>query len=347
MDRRMFHLIIHIMLTLPVVCQYATGLITKQDSQHHQLIIIGSGPAGLTAAIYTGRAKLQPLVLAGELSVLGTAPVIENWPGLEHTDGATLINNMRTHAQHVGAHIVDDRALSISLDKTPFTVQTENGLTLTTDAIIIATGTTHKKAHCPGEEEYCGRGVNNCALCDAPLYNQLPVTVIGGGMMALQNVLWLRKYASTITIINDSEALRGPKKMLADVMQTKNLTVLNNCTLRRIIGEQGRVTGINVCDPATNAERTIACNGVFVSLGYEPNVSLVTGKLPINEEGKIISDSLCGTAIPGVFVAGSVASTPHSQAIICAASGSIAAIQAEKFLGHKPRQKSLWNCQKS
>lgn len=323
--------------------------VTKQDSQHHTLIIVGSGPAGLTAAIYAGRAKLQPLVIEGPLAggVLTTAPIIENWPGQEQIDGAALMNSLRTHAQHVGAQLISEQVVDISLNKAPFTVTTIDGKKFTADALILATGTCPKKAHCPGEEEYWGRGVCSCALCDAPLYDTCPVVVLGGGMMALQNVLWLRKYASKITLINAGDALQGPKKMLNDVLQTKQLEIINNCTLQRIEGDADHVTNVIAFDITTQKNKTIACNGVFVSLGYEPCTTVVNGKLPLNEEGKIIVDQFGHTCIPGVFAAGSAATIPHSQAIICAASGSIAAIEAEKFLGHKPRKKSLWSCQKS
>lgn len=350
MNGRLFHLTTLLVLTLALGIQSAQSKqVTKQDSQHHTLIIVGSGPAGLTAAIYAGRAKLQPLVIEGPLTggVLTTAPIIENWPGQEQIDGAALMNNLRAHAQHVGAELISEQVVDINFEKPPFTIKTAGGKLFTADAIILATGTCPKKAHCLGEEEYWGRGVCSCALCDAPLYDKLPVVVLGGGMMALQNVLWLRKYANKITLVNSGATLQGPKKMLNDVLQTKQLEIVNNCTLQRIEGDAEHVTNVVAIDATTQKKQTFACNGVFISLGYEPCTNIVYGKLPLNEEGKIIVDQFGHTCIPGVFAAGSAATIPHSQAIICAASGSIAAIEAEKFLGHKPRKKSLWSCQKS
>ena len=315
-------------------------------TQHHQLIIIGSGPAGLTAAIYGGRAKLQPLVIEGTPSILSTVSTIENWPCHEKISGGELIDNMSKHAKKSGAQFLSDEAIEIKVKDHPFVIKTAGGQELHAQTIIIATGLCPKKIGCPGEQEYWGKGVAHCAHCDAPLFEGLTVVVAGGGLMALQNVLLLKKYAKKIIVLNDVSSLSGPDDMIRQVEECPLIEIYHNCKVTKISGDDDKITTIESTDREKN-KKIFTADGIFVSIGYEPCTKLVKKILPTDPEGRIKTDCFGRTIIPGLFVAGNASTIPHGQAIICASSGCIAAIEAEKFLGRKPRKRALFSCQKS
>ncbi len=315
-------------------------------TQHHQLIIIGSGPAGLTAAIYAGRAKLKPLVVALTPGVLVTVPSIENWPGHEKIAGVDLVQPMIDHARAVGAQFLQDEIVAIDLKRRPFVLTTSGGDKLTATALIVASGMTAKKIDCPGEKEYWGKGVCNCALCDAPLYNGQTVAVVGGGMMAMHNTLFLSKYARKIIVLNDKASLTAPKEQIKRIERLPNVEIRHSCKVMRIVGDESKVTAI-YAQCANAPEQKIDVRGVFVSIGYEPATYLFKNQLELDGEGKIKIDALGHTNREAVFAAGNAATVACSQAIVCAASGCIAAVEAEKYLGRKPRKRTLLSCQKS
>lgn len=321
----------------------------ENSTQHHQLIIVGLGPAGLTAAIYAGRAKIKPLVIGNE-SLLATVPVIENWPGTQKISGAELIERFATHAKAVGAECLNDEVDTLDLSHTPFIVHTQQGKTFTADALILATGMTHKKIGCPGEREYWTKGVCNCAICDAPLYNKKPVIIVGGGMAALQNAQWLHKYASSIAIVNRDAAFSAPKKIVADVLKYPTVKAYHNCEPTMIVGDENHVTRAHIRNNVSGETFTLPTNGVFVSIGYEPCTQLFKDRLPINEEGQIIASPVGLTPIPGVFVAGKAANVPNGQIVHCVASGCSAAISAAHYLeakrGTKVRRRMFLSCQR-
>ena len=313
----------------------------------HQLIIIGSGPAGLTAAIYAGRAKLNPLVIEGSPSLLTTISTIENWPCHERISGAELVESMSNHAKKTGATLLSDEAIELNLSKRPFVVKTASGLSLAAHALIIATGMCPKKIGCPGEKEFFGQGVAHCAHCDAPLYEGSTVAIAGGGMMALQNAIILKKYAKKIVILNNKAKLSCPEEMLAQVKNVPSIEIKNNTDITKIEGNERGITKIAVHNKKTSQNEAIPIDGIFISMGYEPCTKLTKSLLSTDTEGRVKTNALGHTSIPGVFVAGNASTIAHGQAIVCASSGCIAAIEAEKYLGKKPREKGLFSCQKS
>jgi thioredoxin reductase (NADPH) len=317
-----------------------------EHTQHHELIIIGSGPAGLTAAIYAGRSKLNPIVIAGQPSVLATVADIENWPCHDHISGTDLITHMTNHAQQAGAHIIHDEVEQVTITQRPFTITTKGGTMLRAKALIIATGMCPKKIGCPGEHEYFGQGVAYCALCDAPLFQDRHVVIVGGGMMALHNATLLSKYAKKVTILNNKTHISGPPELVARVENAHNIETMPQCTVTQILGNEHGVTGIEFTD-TQNTTHTLTTDGVFISLGYEPCTDIFKHILPTDHEGRIKTNSLGHTRIEGIFAAGNASTIPHGQAIICASSGCIAAIEAEKYLGQRPTKTRLFSCQKS
>lgn len=312
-------------------CAYALGI------TQHQLIIVGSGPAALTAAIYAGRAKLNPIVIEGNPGgLLMSVSKIENWPGCDSISGTELMQRMMDHARKVGVLFISDEVTNIDLSKRPFTLKTSQNLEFSAQTLIIATGMTPKKLGCPGELEYRAKGVCNCAMCDAPLFAKQTVVVAGGGIMALQNAKFLNKYAKEIIIVNDQKELSGPFELRQEIKRMAKVKTLNNHTVTNICGNQDGVTAIQVCDQ-NGTTKNIAATGIFVSIGYEPNTELFKPWLTINQENKIEINALGHTNVSGVFAAGTAATIPHGQAIVCASSGCIAAIEAEKLTRQKTK----------
>lgn len=326
---------------------FVINLNSDFTAQTHQLIIIGAGPAGLTAAIYAGRAKLKPLVIEGKPSMLTTVTNIENWPCHERISGAELIESMTNHAKKTGALFLPDYVTDLNLKQRPFIIKTAKGTPLKTEALIIATGMCPKKLGCPGEKEYFGKGIANCAHCDAPLFEETTVAIIGGGMMALQNAIILKKYAKKILILNNKKNLSGPNEMVQQIQNSPSIEIVHQCTVKKIMGDDEKVTHLEVYHEKLDKIEQFNVDGVFISLGYEPCTQLVKNILKTDAEGRIETDMLGRTHIPGLFVAGNAGTIPHGQAIICSSSGCIAAIEAEKFLGRKPRKTALFSCQKS
>ncbi len=337
---------------LSIMALFCIGTKGSSDgATQHQLIIIGSGPAGLTAAIYAARSKLNPLVIEGMPSILSTVSSIENWPCYEKISGRDLIKSMTDHAKKTGAHLIADEVTEVNIKKRPFILKTARGQTLSTQALIVATGMSPKKIGCPGEKEYFGRGVANCAMCDAPFFKDQTVIIAGGGIMALQNIALLNKYAKKVIIINNKASLSGPPDLIEHVKKLEQdhpekVEILPNQKIVKIIGDDEGVTSVEVTDK-NNKTHTIKTSGVFISMGYEPCTDLFKGKLPTGSEGRIKTDPVCHTSIPGLFVAGNAATIPHGQAIVCASSGCIAAIEAEKYLERNPKKPRLPSCQKS
>lgn len=315
------------------------------QTQRHAVAIIGSGPAGITAAYYLGRSyKLKPLIIAGNPGgTLMSVTKIENWPCYESISGLELMQQMTKQAKKAGAIFLSDIVTKIDLSNRPFTITLMSGNIITADALIIATGMTPKKLGCPGEDVYRHKGICNCALCDGPLFMNQEVVVVGGSGMALQNAKLLTKYAKKITIINKSPELSGSESLLADIKQHPKVTILNNCTLTSIMGNGEKVTSITYQDEK-NTAHALPASGVFISIGYEPNTELFKGQLPITSTGKIEITALGHTNIPGVFGAGTATTIAHDQAIVCASSGCIAAIEVGNFIGRAPAKNFTYRC---
>lgn len=307
---------------------------------HHRLIILGSGPAGYTAAIYAARANLKPILITGMEpgGQLTTTTDVDNWPGdIEGLQGPALMERMKKHAERFDTQILYDHINSVDLQQKPFTLHGET--TYTCDALIIATGASAKYLGMPSEKNFMGKGVSACATCDGFFYRNQKVAVIGGGNTAVEEALYLANIASHVTVIHRRDKFRA-EKILADklIKKTKeNVTIEWNYLPDEILGNESGVTGIQVKNAQTGIPKVIDVTGVFIAIGHKPNTDIFKGQLEMDETGYIkIQDGLGGNAtstnVPGVFAAGDVADSIYRQAVTSAGSGCMAALDADKYL---------------
>lgn len=294
----------------------------------YKLVIIGSGPAGLTAALYAARAGLQPLVICGDVKggQLTMATTVSNWPGRTSISGSDLMNSIFNHAQKTGAQYFSDEVISIDCDGKPFVVMTRQGRRIQAQSIIIATGTKQKMLSCPGEREYWGRGISHCALCDGALYKNKNVLVVGGGNAALENALHLKKIAKNITIITSENELSAEPNLKARVLQDATYTIHYNCTVGAFLGNDSGITHATIVCKKTGTQNTIPIDGAFIAIGFAPNIDFV----PPHILGQSNQFDGVKTAVKGVFIA---ISSRYRQAIVSAGLGCCAAIEAMKYLG--------------
>ena len=311
------------------------------DVKHFPLIILGSGPAGYSAAIYAARANLNPVIITG-IQVGGqltTTTDVDNWPGdVEGLQGPDLMVRMHQHAERFDTKIVNDHINSTDLSKRPFTLQGDQG-TYTCDALIIATGASAMYLGMDSEEEFKGRGVSACATCDGFFYRGQKVAVVGGGNTAVEEALYLSNIAEHVTLIHRRDSLRS-EKILQDKLFEKakngNVTILWNHTLDEVLGDQMGVNGLRVKSTQDGSTSELDVMGVFIAIGHKPNTQMFEGQLDMNNGYIKIKSGLEGmatmTSIPGVFAAGDVADQVYRQAITSAGFGCMAALDAEKFL---------------
>ncbi len=312
-------------------------------SNHHRLIILGSGPAGYTAAVYAARANLNPVLITGMEpgGQLTTTTEVDNWPGdVEGLLGPALMERMRQHAERFATEIIFDHIVKVSLQQRPFVLQGDSEKTYTCDALIIATGASARYLGLDSETAYKGRGVSACATCDGFFYRNKAVCVIGGGNTAVEEALYLSNIAASVTLIHRRDSLRA-EKILQDKLfakaRTGNVTLLWNHTLDSVLGNDMKVTGAKLRNITTNAYQDITADGIFIAIGHTPNTALFKGQLNMNENGYLtIRSGLEGmataTTIPGVFACGDVADHVYRQAITSAGFGCMAALDAEKYL---------------
>ena len=310
-------------------------------SKHSQLIILGSGPAGWTAAVYAARANLKPVVITG-LQMGGqlmTTTEVDNWPGDAHgLMGPDLMARMQAHAERFETEVVFDHIHTADLSKRPFRLVGDSG-EYTCDALIIATGATAKYLGIPSEEAYKGRGVSACATCDGFFYKDKDVAVIGGGNTAVEEALYLSNIARKVYLIHRRDTLRAEKimqdKLFAKAEAGKIELVWNN-TVDEVLGDDAGVTGVRVKSVQDGSTRDLPIHGFFVAIGHTPNTSLFEGQLAMNGGYLTINTGLQGnatqTSVEGVFAAGDVADQVYRQAITSAGFGCMAALDAEKFL---------------
>jgi len=311
-----------------------------QDN-HHSLIILGSGPAGYTAAVYAARANLNPTLITG-IEVGGqltTTTDVDNWPGdVEGLQGPALMERMKAHAERFNTQILFDHINAADLSQRPFRLTGDNG-EYTCDALIIATGATAKYLGLESEERFQGQGVSACATCDGFFYRQQEVAVIGGGNTAVEEALYLSNIASKVTLVHRRDQLRA-EKILQDKLFEKaengNVEIIWDHTLDEVLGDGTGVTGARLRHMTSGETRDLSVAGVFIAIGHKPNTDLFQGQLDM-ENGYIqIQSGLNGMAtqssIPGVFAAGDVADHVYRQAITSAGFGCMAALDAEKFL---------------
>lgn len=310
------------------------------------LLIIGSGPAGLQAAVYGGRAHLNTLVLEGREpgGLLTKTTLVENWPGEISILGPSIIQKLKAQALYHGAVFGPDTAVSVDFSKYPFEVKTEDNHTLYALSIIIATGATPKKLGIPGEETYWGMGVTTCAVCDAPFYKGSDVVVVGGGDSAVEEALQLAAYAKNITIMVRADAMRAAPSMQARLKGYSNIKVRYNVQVTEIHGDQNGVTDITVLNNKTNETQKESINGVFLAIGHVPNTWIFKGQIDLYDSGHVVVDyQNQQTSVPGVFVAGDVADKEFRQAGVAAGDGIKAALSASKFLMQKGYNEDLVN----
>jgi thioredoxin reductase (NADPH) len=305
-----------------------------QKNNHHKQIIIGAGPAGLTAGIYSSRANLKPLIITGKNpggQLMGTTEV-ENWPGNISILGPTLMMNMQKHAAHFGSILLEESVATVDFKKKPFSITTDKGTHLTADSIIIATGASPKKLGVPGEEEYWGKGVTTCAVCDGAFYKDRPVVIVGGGDTAMENASFMLNFTKQITIVHILDKLTASFAMQTQVIDNPNIKIIYNSTVSEIHGDGKHVTGVTIINRQTNKTEKLSVDAVFVAIGLNPNVEPFKGHLAFNKFGFIDVKDYTKTSIPGIFVAGDVADYRYRQAITSAGAGCMAALDAEKYL---------------
>lgn len=303
------------------------------------VLILGSGPAALTAAIYAARADLRPVLLAGPDpgGQLMWTTEVENFPGFpQGIVGPELMENMKQQAIRFGTTYLNETASAVNLSQAPYVVTTEQG-THTSKTIIIATGASAKWLGLPNEQRLRGKGVSACATCDGFFFKQKEVVVVGGGDAAMEEATFLTKFASKVTVLVRTENLRASKAMVHRAKQDPKITFKYNVTVTDVLGE-GTVSGVRLHNSATNTDEDFTCQGLFLAIGHQPNTAIFANQLETVGPGYLKVDNQVLTSKPGVFIAGDVADWRYRQAITASGWGCMAALEAEKFLAERETQ---------
>ena len=308
------------------------------DNKHTKLLIIGSGPAGYTAAIYAARAMLKPVLVqgiqpGGQLTI---TTEVENYPGFaEAIQGPWLMEQMQKQAENVGTEMISDIIVEVDFDSRPFKAIGDSGTVYTADAVVIATGAQAKWLGLESEQKFQGFGVSACATCDGFFYREKQVAVIGGGNTAVEEALFLTNFASKVTLIHRRDSLRSEKILEERLKKNPKIEILWDTTLEEILGDEDPlgVTGLRLKNVETGEETTLPVHGVFIAIGHAPSTDLFKGRLEMKDNGYIITkpDSTA-TSVKGVYAAGDVTDEVYRQAVTAAGMGCMAALEAEKFL---------------
>ncbi|GBE63974.1 thioredoxin reductase [Mycobacterium sp. MFM001] len=305
------------------------------SSPVHNVIVIGSGPAGYTAALYTARAQLAPLVFEGTSfgGALMTTTEVENYPGFrDGITGPELMDQMREQALRFGADLRMEDVESVSLDGPVKSVVTADGETHRARAVILAMGAAARYLHVPGEQELLGRGVSSCATCDGFFFRDQDIAVIGGGDSAMEEATFLTRFARTVTVVHRREEFRASKIMLNRARSNEKIRFITNSVVEAVEGDT-TVTGLRLRDTTTGAETTLAVTGVFVAIGHDPRSELVRGALDLDPDGYVlVRGNTTHTSLDGVFAAGDLVDRSYRQAVTAAGTGCSAAIDAERWL---------------
>ena len=299
-------------------------------------MIAGTGPAGLTAAIYTARANLKPVVIEGMQpgGQLTTTTDIENFPGFpEGIDGTSLVMKMREQAERFGARFQRGEITGLDLLSSSSRVILEDAAPVETLTLIIATGASAKYMGIESEQKLMGRGVSGCATCDGALYREVPVAVVGGGDTAMEEALFLTRFASSVSVIHRRGEFRASRIMSERVKQHPKIRIFWNSVVEEVLDvSRNEVTGLRLKNVKTGGIENVTVNAVFIAIGHEPNTKAFRGKLAMNEQGYLVADRT-RTQVPGIFAAGDVQDPTYRQAITAAGSGCMAALEAERYLG--------------
>ncbi|MDI4631765.1 thioredoxin-disulfide reductase [Pelomonas sp. V22] len=312
-----------------------------QTTQHHKLLILGSGPAGYTAAIYAARANLQPTLITGiaQGGQLMTTTEVDNWPAdVMGVQGPELMQRFQQHAERFNTQMVFDHINEVDFSKRPFTLKGDSG-TYSCDALIIATGASAKYLGLPSEESFMGRGVSGCATCDGFFYRGQEVCVVGGGNTAVEEALYLSNIATKVHVIHRRDKFRAEPilvdKMMAKVAEGKMVLHTFN-TLEEVLGDQSGVTGVRIKSTNDGAETELKLQGCFIAIGHQPNTDIFKGQLEMKDGYIVTKSGLNGfatmTSVPGVFAAGDVQDHVYRQAITSAGTGCMAALDAQRYL---------------
>ncbi|RAU21012.1 thioredoxin-disulfide reductase [Paramagnetospirillum kuznetsovii] len=306
---------------------------------HSKVLILGSGPAGCTAAIYAARANLEPMLVAG-LQPGGQLTIttdVENYPGFaEAVQGPWLMEQMQEQAKHVGARFMDDMMVSVDLSKRPFQAVGDSGDTYSGDTVIICTGATARWLGIESEKKFSGFGVSACATCDGFFFRNKEVAVIGGGNSAVEEAIYLAGIASKVTLVHRRDSLRAEKIAQDRLFANPKVAVVWDSVIDEIVGDDNPpgVTGLRLKNVKTGATSLIKLDGVFIAIGHTPNTDLFKGALEMDSEGYLVTTpGSTTTNIPGVFAAGDVQDKIYRQAVTAAGTGCMAALEAERFLG--------------
>jgi len=298
----------------------------------HKLLIIGSGPAGLSAAIYGARANLEPVVISGLIpgGQLTQTSDVENYPGFPSIQGPELMQKMRQHAEHFGTTFIDGNATKVDFSSRPFKVWVGDELH-EADTVIAATGASAMWLGLPNEQRLQGKGVSACATCDGFFFKNKSVVVVGGGDTALEEATYLTKFCSQVTMVHRRDAFRGSKIMQDRALKNPKISVRWNSKVVDVLGQEN-VTGVRLKDTQTGKERELASQGLFVAIGHKPATDIFKGQLELDARGYVVIHDVTRTSVEGVFAAGDVQDPRYRQAVTSAGTGVMALLDAEKFL---------------
>jgi thioredoxin reductase (NADPH) len=308
-------------------------------THHTKVLILGSGPAGCTAAIYAARANLSPILVAGlqpggQLTITND---VENFPGFAAAvQGPWLMEQMQAQAEHVGTRFLHDTIVSVDLSKRPFTAVGDSGDLYTGDTLVICTGASARWLGLPSELRYQGFGVSACATCDGFFFRGKKVAVVGGGNTAVEEAIYLAGLASHVTLIHRRDSFRAEKIGQDRLFSLPNVSVVWDSTVEEVLGDQpAGVTGLRIRNVKTGADSELAIDGLFIAIGHTPNTDLFKSQLEMDEEGYIITrPGTTNTSVPGVFAAGDVQDKIYRQAVTAAGTGCMSALEADRFLAH-------------
>lgn len=301
---------------------------------HTEVLVIGSGPAGYTAAIYTTRAGLSTTLITGSTigGQLTRTHSVENFPGFTNISGFDLMENLKNQAINNGAQVIFDEVTKLDLSQKPFRYSTNEQQNITADAVILATGASPKWLNIPGEEKFKGNGISICATCDGFFYKNKSIAVIGGGNAALYEALFLSNIAKNIYLINKNNSLKGETRLIKQIEKNEKIKIINNTDVIEFIGEK-KLSTVKICNKKSKQTELILVDGVFEAIGTEPNTKLVSNQLSLTKKGYIKTNKrTMETSLSGVFACGDVQEETYKQAVISAGSGAVAAMSVEKYL---------------